>query len=54
MAVIEDHYTFEPTALRTACNIMLPEKTQDLVNYFLLRNQELTPEGTLACFGLLF
>jgi hypothetical protein len=54
MAVIEDHYTFEPTALRTAYNIMLPEKTQDLVNYFLLRNQELTPEGTLACFGLLF
>jgi hypothetical protein len=35
MAVIEDHYTFEPTALKTAYNIMLPEKTQDLVNYFL-------------------
>jgi hypothetical protein len=47
----EDHYTFEPQLLKTAYNIMLPEKTQDLVNYFLCGTAELTPEGTLACFG---
>jgi hypothetical protein len=32
MAVIEDHYTFEPTALKTQHNAA--GKTQDLVNYF--------------------
>jgi hypothetical protein len=49
MAVIEDHYTFE--LLKTAYNIMLPEKTQDLVNYFLCGTAGTNSEGTLACFG---
>jgi hypothetical protein len=34
MAVIEDHYTFEPTAFENGLQHNA-EKTQDLVNYFL-------------------
>jgi hypothetical protein len=30
---------------------MLPEKTQDLVNYFLCGTAGTNSEGTLACFG---
>jgi hypothetical protein len=50
IAVIEQHYDFEPTALRMVLNTMLLVKTQDLVKYLFCRNARLQKQ-TLACFG---
>jgi hypothetical protein len=55
MAVIEDHYNFNQQLLRTVYNTMLPEKTQDLVNYFALCGTSGTnSEGTLFALAYYF
>ncbi|MGZ9677526.1 HopJ type III effector protein [Flavobacterium sp. GNP001] len=52
MAVIEDHYTFEPTAFENGLQHNAAGENSGSCKLFSFAElQELTPEETLACFG---